>query len=419
MSNRVITINRMFGSNGRIIGKALAEELGFKFYDKELIEMASKEKNIPFDEFARVDERKASQWLYPVDYELQMNPEYHFVPMNDVLYDLQKKIILEAAEKENCVIVGRCGNYILQDNKDKHLSLFIYAPFEDRVKTVIARTGREEKSVRKLVKRTDKERRAYYEYFTDTNWPDTDVIRKETDEVYNRICEDGKFKEVMDVLLEFAEKLRLIVWSMTAEGNKPAETVEKETDLTASELTEQPEVRQKIIRAYVYEREFRRIKALPDFKKLLAWLNENQINLRQFKHKISIVFQNARDGELNLLFTGDAQPEHLKMIAENYDGKLPLYEHYWCIKVPHHGTQGHYFDFSQYEPENMLISNGIHFANSKKESKELRTSPLYGGLFYIPDTHMYCSNCDCCDSYENGCSCKEADVISPAYYKDI
>ena len=103
MSNRVITINRMFGSNGRIIGKALAEELGFKFYDNELIEMASREKNIPFDEFARVDERKASQWLYPVDYELQMNPEYHFVPMNDVLYDLQKKIILEAAEKENCV----------------------------------------------------------------------------------------------------------------------------------------------------------------------------------------------------------------------------------------------------------------------------------------------------------------------------
>ena len=47
----------------------------------------------------RVDEKKASQWLYPVDYELQMNPEYHFVPMNDVLYDLQKKIILEAAEK--------------------------------------------------------------------------------------------------------------------------------------------------------------------------------------------------------------------------------------------------------------------------------------------------------------------------------
>ncbi len=233
-------------------------------------------------------------------------------------------------------------------------------------------------------------------------WPDTDIIQKETEEVYDQLCEDGKFAEVLEVLLEFAEKLRRIVWSMTEEGRTRSE-----------------EEQEKIALAYVYDREFRRIKAIPEFRELLNYLNENRVNLRQFKHKISIVFQNARDGELNLLFTGDVQPGHMKRIAENYDGKLPLYEHYWCIKVPHHGTQGHYFDFSEYEPENMLISNGIHFANSKKESKELRTSPLYGGLFYIPDTHMYCSNCDCCDSYENGCSCKEADVISPAYYKDI
>ena len=233
-------------------------------------------------------------------------------------------------------------------------------------------------------------------------WPDTDVIQRETDEVYNEICKNENLAAVMEELLNFAEKLRRIIWSMTEEGKAQTE-----------------EEQEKISLAYVYDREFRRIKAIPEFKELLSFLNTNKVNLRQFKHKISIVFQNARDGELNLLFTGDAQPEHMKMIAENYDGKLPLYEHYWCIKVPHHGTQEHYFDFSQYEPENMMISNGIHFANSKKESKELRTSPLYGGLFYIPDTHMYCSNCDCCDCYENGCSCKEADVISPAYYKDI
>ena len=233
-------------------------------------------------------------------------------------------------------------------------------------------------------------------------WPDTDVIQRETDEVYNEICKNENLAAVMEELLNFAEKLRRIIWSMTEEGKAQTE-----------------EEQEKISLAYVYDREFRRIKAIPEFKELLSFLNTNKVNLRQFKHKISIVFQNARDGELNLLFTGDVQPGHLKMIAENYDGKLPLYEHYWCIKVPHHGTQEHYFDFSQYEPENMMISNGIHFANSKKESKELRTSPLYGGLFYIPDTHLYCSNCDCCDCYENGCSCKEADVISPAYYKDI
>ena len=230
-------------------------------------------------------------------------------------------------------------------------------------------------------------------------WPDAYVTQRETNEVYDLLKE--KFPEIMDVLLDFAEKLRQIIWSMTDEGKVLLEN------------------NQKNIRAYVYEREFRRIKALPEFKELLTWLNRNQVNLRQFKHKISIVFQNARDGELNLLFTGDVQPEHMQMIADNYDGKWPLYEHYWCIKVPHHGTQDHYFDFSGYEPENMMISNGIHFANSKTQSRELRTSPLYGGLFYIQDTHMYCSNCDCCDCYENGCSCKEADVISPSYYKDI
>ena len=230
-------------------------------------------------------------------------------------------------------------------------------------------------------------------------WPDAYVTQRETNEVYDMLKE--KFPEIMDVLLDFAEKLRQIIWSMTDEGKVLLEN------------------NQKNIRAYVYEREFRRIKALPEFKELLTWLNRNQVNLRQFKHKISIVFQNARDGELNLLFTGDVQPEHMQMIADNYDGKWPLYEHYWCIKVPHHGTQDHYFNFSGYEPENMMISNGIHFANSKTQSRELRTSPLYGGLFYIPDTHMYCSNCDCCDCYENGCSCKEADVISPSYYKDI
>ena len=230
-------------------------------------------------------------------------------------------------------------------------------------------------------------------------WPDAYVTQRETNEVYNLLRE--KFPEIMDVLFDFAEKLRQIIWSMTDEGKVLSEN------------------NQKNIRAYVYEREFRRIKALPEFKELLTWLNRNQVNLRQFKHKISIVFQNARDGEVNLLFTGDVQPEHMQMIADNYDGKWPLYEHYWCIKVPHHGTQDHYFNFSGYEPENMMISNGIHFANSKTQSRELRTSPLYGGLFYIPDTHMYCSNCDCCDCYENGCSCKEADVISPSYYKDI
>lgn len=228
-------------------------------------------------------------------------------------------------------------------------------------------------------------------------WPDKEVVSAETDEVYERIVENHK--DAMEALWIFAEKLRGIVYSMT-EGRQ-----------------EKPEATEMNVKSF--EQEFRIMKSTPEFKNLLDYLNENRVKLREFKHKISIVFQNARDGELNLLFTGDVQPEHMEMIASNYDGKLPLFEHYWCVKVPYHGTQKYYFDFSEYAPENMLISNGIHFSNSKKQSKELRTSPQYGGLFYINDTHMYCSNCDCCDSYKNGCSCKESDIISPSYYKDI
>lgn len=227
-----------------------------------------------------------------------------------------------------------------------------------------------------------------------TLWPDTDVIQKETDEVYDLIKSQNE--EMINCLYEFAEMLRKIVYSMTEEN--------RESDFTA---------------VSGLHREFRRLRGMPEFSELLRYLVQNKITLRRFKHKISIVFQNARDGELNLLFTGDVERKHLEMIAQNYDEKIPLYDHYWCIKVPHHGTQDHYFDFSSYAPENMLISNGIHYSNSKKQSKNLRTSPQYGGLFYINDTHMYCSNSDCCDGYLNGCSCKESDIISPRYYKDL
>ena len=169
MSKRVITINRMHGSNGRLIGRALADELGFTFYDKELIDIAAQKENIPFDILAKVDEKKGSQWRFPIEHELQLDSDFHFVPMNDVLFDLQRKIIVETAQKEDCVIVGRCANHILEGNC---LSVFIYAPFDYRVQTVMQRTGREEKSVQKMIRKVDKERRTYYEYFTDKKWTD-------------------------------------------------------------------------------------------------------------------------------------------------------------------------------------------------------------------------------------------------------
>ena len=136
MSKRIITINRMYGSNGRIIGKALAEEMGIGFYDRELIEMASSKKQVPLSQFAEVDEKRPSPWGFPIDSELQLGVDRYPIPMNDVLFGIQREIILSLSDQEDCVIVGRCANNILTDHA---LKVFIYAPFEDRVQTVIKR----------------------------------------------------------------------------------------------------------------------------------------------------------------------------------------------------------------------------------------------------------------------------------------
>lgn len=169
MSKRIITINRLYGSNGRQLGKILAQELGIHYYDKELIRIASEKKGIPYDELLKVDEKRASQWRYPVDNPMQMQPQYHFFPMNDVLFQAESEIIQSLAEKEDCVIIGRCANHIL---KEKCSSVFIHSPFEYRVKNVMNRLDRTEKSSRAMIRKVDKERRSYYEYFTDEQWLD-------------------------------------------------------------------------------------------------------------------------------------------------------------------------------------------------------------------------------------------------------
>ncbi len=197
MSKRIITINRMYGSGGRAIGKALAEELGIGFYDKELIEIAAKDKNIPFGNLADVDEKRPGAWSFPVNHEIQISQDYRAIPMNDILFELQRDIILSLSDKEDCVIVGRCANHILQD---RTLSVFVYAPFETRVKNVMERLDREEKSARKLVKRMDKERRSYYEFFTDEKWLDMGQ--------YDLCIDSSRFttEEIVKILKEAYER---------------------------------------------------------------------------------------------------------------------------------------------------------------------------------------------------------------------
>lgn len=265
-------------------------------------------------------------------------------------------------------------------------------------------------------------------------WPDVKMVSRETEDVFNSLIEDNE--KAMTELVNIAEEVRQLFMSMTVDENgaddlgAEKEAVDAAGNQTDSDSTgsvqgnngtqeyAQAELQHRL-KPEKLEKKFRELQATPEFQALLECAEIRGHLLRQFRHKISLAFQNTSDGELNLLFTGDVQPQYMKMIVEDYDGRIPLHEHYWCIKVPHHGTESHFFDFSRFSPENMMIPNGAYYDNSKKKSKNQRTSMQYGGLFYINDAHMYCSNCDCCDSYENGCSCREYDVISPSYYKDI
>lgn len=266
-------------------------------------------------------------------------------------------------------------------------------------------------------------------------WPDVRTVSSETEDVFNSLIENNE--KAMTELVNIAEEVRQLFMSMTEDENEAdvnlgaekevVDAAGKQTDSDSAGSVQgnngtqeyaQAELRNRL-KPEKLEKKFRELQATAEFQALLECAEKQGHLLRQFRHKISLAFQNTRDGELNLLFTGDVQPQYMKLIVEDYDGKIPLHEHYWCIKVPHHGTESHFFDFSRFSPENMMIPNGAYYDNSKKKSKNQRTSMQYGGLFYISDAHMYCSNCDCCDSYENGCSCREYDVISPSYYKDI
>lgn len=171
MSGHIITINRLYGSNGRRIGKALAERLGIRFYDSELLKLAGERKGIPYEELVKVDEKRANLWRYPVEDEYQMSPQYRTEPLNDVLFEAEKEIILELAEKEDCIIVGRCANAILKDCQSCR-SVFVYAPVETRIATIMQRASTDEKNAKSLVRRMDKQRKCYYEYYTDEKWTD-------------------------------------------------------------------------------------------------------------------------------------------------------------------------------------------------------------------------------------------------------
>ncbi len=176
MAKTVITIGRQFGSNGREIGHRLAEKLGYSFYDKELLNEAAKASGLSEGILKSLDEKPNRSFLY----NLVMDPySYTFTGtgyqanLNQQAFQATYDTIKKIADEGPCVIVGRCADYALRNN-DNLLRVFVHAPIEARIKTVMERFDLTEDKARSQINKEDKARASYYNYYCSKKWGSLD-----------------------------------------------------------------------------------------------------------------------------------------------------------------------------------------------------------------------------------------------------
>lgn len=172
----VITIGREFGSGGKYIGERLANELNLKLYDKELLTKVAEESGIDLNILEEMDEKQEQSFWYTFAMSLYSQDSIDTLselPSNEKIFIEQAKIIEDLAEKENCIIIGRCSNVILR-NKPNVLNIFVYSSELDfKVKRKMKYGNFEnELDAIKAIERIDNERGTYYNYFTKENWGD-------------------------------------------------------------------------------------------------------------------------------------------------------------------------------------------------------------------------------------------------------
>lgn len=174
MANRVITIARSYGSGGRKMGKLLAKELGYEYYDREILRIASDDSGISEELFRQMDEHKRLP-LFRIAREMYngevIPPDSDDFISNENLFRYQAKIIRELAATRNCVIVGRCANFILR-GRENVMNVFVTAPTVDCVRRVMQADGLDLEEAEKKIKKIDKRRADYYKYFTGRQWHD-------------------------------------------------------------------------------------------------------------------------------------------------------------------------------------------------------------------------------------------------------
>ena len=208
MANKIYTIGREFGSGGREVGEKLAQKLGIKLYDKELLQQAAKDSGFCEEIFENHDERPTNSFLYSLVMDTYTGGNYSAapfldMPLNHKVFLAQFETIKKIAEKESCVIVGRCADYALSDNPDC-INVFIHADMDIRIKNVSKNLNITENKARDIINKTDKQRASYYNYYTSKKWGDSksynlslDAGKLGTDNCVEMIL---KFRELMDAM---------------------------------------------------------------------------------------------------------------------------------------------------------------------------------------------------------------------------
>lgn len=171
----VITIGRQAGSGGKEIGQKLADRLGIKCYDGELLERAAKESGMCAELFENHDEKPTRSFLYSLVMDTYSygytSTAYPEMPINHKVFLAQFDAIKKIADEGPCVMVGRCADYALEDY-DNCLSVFINAPMSDRVSRVSKIRDMTPAKTKDMLQKTDKQRASYYNYYTNKKWGD-------------------------------------------------------------------------------------------------------------------------------------------------------------------------------------------------------------------------------------------------------
>jgi cytidylate kinase len=171
--NTIITIGRQFGSEGREIGRLVAEHYGIPFYDKDLITRAAKESGFCEEMIEVHDERPTSSFLYNLvmdTYSFGYNASsFVDMPISHKIFLAQFDTIKKIADEGPCVIVGRCADYALTD-RDDVMNLFIYGDDKYKLNHIMKKYDLSEQKAKEMINKKDKQRQSYYNYYSSKKW---------------------------------------------------------------------------------------------------------------------------------------------------------------------------------------------------------------------------------------------------------